>query len=60
MKTYSIYCKIDGTSWSETIEADYFGVSSAGTFTLKNNVTGEEWYFPIYRTVIKVIKNGTK
>lgn len=60
MRKYSIFCKIDGTSWDIIIEADQFSYSNAGVYTFRNTVTKQEWYFPVYRTVIKRIEDDTE
>ena len=53
MKKYTICCKIDGTYWDQTIEADRFSYSRSGVYEFENTETGECWYFPVSRTVIK-------
>lgn len=57
MRKYSIFCKIDGTSWDMVIEANQFSYSNSGVYEFRNTVTNEEWYFPVYRTVIKRVQD---
>ena len=60
MKKYSIFCKIDGTCWDIVIEANYFTYSQSGVYEFRNTITKQEWYFPVYRTVIKRVDDIEK
>lgn len=55
MKKYKVYSRLGSTVFNEEITAR-LNCYSAGYYHFFNDQTGEEWYFPIYKTIIETIK----
>jgi hypothetical protein len=56
MKKYKVYGQIASPEFTHIIEADNFHTSDRGYYYFFNSKTDEEWYFPISRSIVKIIK----
>lgn len=56
IKTYIVFSQIGSTVFDYKIEADYFrgGGGERRQYHFINSITGEEWYFPVNCTVVKI------
>ena len=58
MKKYEVASKAGGYNYNTIIECDYFSYEgNSGVYYFHNSETGEEWWFPIMRTIVKKIIN---